>query len=488
MRPIIKLRYLNVVICYLLFAIPNSVKAQITIGTPTLGFSAACASNDFNEFEATFVFSTADTSLLNSNIFTVHLSDADGDFNNEETIYSSSPGEFTTSPTTVKFSIPTDIAGENYRIRIKSTSPVGTSSRSVPFPAYFRLQNSPFTINNLVSTAAFCQGSSYILTIDNPGSNTNDSPLQFPSLTFNWFIETGPTTSAFVSSGETLEVFTEGTYFVETNYGSCTSNSFSNRVTVIEATSGGITTNIVSSLGNPFCPDQGSTRLTTIEGISYQWFVDGNPIDGATNQSYETDESGLYSVQIDLGGCTATAEFSLVSQLFDSNINVNNVNLIDDGDSLIATVTDTAISPTYQWFFNNTLIPNETSNTLEAFDFGSYRVVITETVGCMASVEYLFTIEEDIDLFPEVEDIPNIISPNGDGINDKWIIPTNFVSGTGTDVKIFSSQGELIFETNDYQNNWPVENLELNSVNAIYYYIISPQNGDEEKGSITVIK
>ena len=37
------------------------------------------------------------------------------------------------------------------------------------------------------------------------------------------------TTSVFVAEGPTLAVSEEGTYFVETNYGTCTSNSFSNK-------------------------------------------------------------------------------------------------------------------------------------------------------------------------------------------------------------------------------------------------------------------
>jgi hypothetical protein len=105
------------------------------------------------------------------------------------------------------------------------------------------------------------------LTIDNPGTGSNDSPLQYPSLTFNWYKETSPTTSVFVASGETLSVNQPGTYFVRTNYGTCTSNSYSNRVTVSEATSS-TTSSISSSLGNPYCSSEGPTTLNAINGES----------------------------------------------------------------------------------------------------------------------------------------------------------------------------------------------------------------------------
>ncbi|MFD1061830.1 gliding motility-associated C-terminal domain-containing protein [Winogradskyella litorisediminis] len=472
--------------CILLFFCLSG-KAQIVIGAPSLGFSQACASDSFNSYTTSFVFSP-ESGLQSNNQFIIELSDADGDFTSAEVIYTSNTGEFTTSPASINFSFPTTTSGENYRIRIKATAPSATSSGSQSFAAYYKLQDSPFTINNLVSTGAYCTGSSYLLSIDNPGSATNDSPLNYPSLTFNWYRETSPTTSIFVAEGETLEVNTEGTYFVETNYGSCTSDSASNRVTISEASNGQANATIVSSLGNPYCPAQGLTTLTTIGGNSYQWFLDGEVIDGATNQMYLTNTSGNFSVQVDLGDCMASGSIDLVSELFNSDINVDEVNFIEDGQTLTITVTNDANNPSYEWFLNGNLIANETSESLVTDEFGDYSVIITESTGCTGAVEYQFTIQEAIEQFPNVEDIPNIVSPNNDGINDKWIIPQAFVSGTNTSIRIFSSQGKLVFQTNDYQNDWPQNDLGLSAINQVYYYIIETPEGNSKKGSITLIK
>ena len=150
------------------------------------------------------------------------MSDATGNFSNATVVFTSNPGAVTTSPATLSFSLPTTTAGEGYRLRIKSSAPVATSSGSATFAAYYKSQDSPFTINNLVSTAAYCSGGSYLLTIDNPGFGDNDSPLNYPSLTFKWYKETGPTTSVFVADGPTLTVDQPGTYFARTTYGTCT--------------------------------------------------------------------------------------------------------------------------------------------------------------------------------------------------------------------------------------------------------------------------
>ncbi len=475
------------VFCALTLFIHQKVTAQIVIGTPNLGFSQACASPSFNTYSTTFVFSPQNA-LNSTNQFTIELSDAEGEFDEPLVIFSSNPGEITSSPATVNFALPTTTAGESYRIRIKSSSPVATSAPSSSFAAYYKIQDSPFSINNLVSTGAYCTGGSYLLTIDNPGTGLNDSPLQYPSLTFNWFRETSPTTSEFIAEGPSLIVNEEGTYFVETNYGTCTSDSFSNRVTISEVASGQADAGIASSLGNPYCPEQGLTTLSTLGGVSYQWFKDGDIIEGATNQQYQTNETGVFSVQVDLGSCFASGSIDLISELFDADINVPEVNSIEEGESLYIEVTSNAIAPQYEWYLNDTLISEATDESYDATEFGTYRIEILETNGCQGSREFIVELNEAIDQFPDVANIPNVISPNGDGINDTWVLPTAFVTGTNTDIMIMTNRGKVIFQTDDYQNDWPQNDLNLTSVNQVYYYIITTSNNQTKKGSITVVK
>jgi gliding motility-associated-like protein len=477
-----KITFFNIIIL-LLFSLTETINAQIVISKPNLGFSQACASPFFNTYNVTFTFSP-ESALSATNEFIIELSDDTGSFANPTTIYTSVQGAITISPATLSFSVPTTIAGEGYKLRIKSTAPVATSSNSDSFAAYYKVQDTPFSINNLISTAAYCSGGSYMLTIDNPGFGENDSPLQYPSLTFNWYKETSPTTSVFVASGESLSVNEAGTYFVETNYGSCTSNSYSNRVTVSEADSTS-TTNISSSLGNPFCASQGETTLSAINANSYQWFKDGTEIFGATNQMYATIESGTFSVNIDLGDCMTSASIDLENVDFTSSIDVPEMNIMDEGETLIATVTTDAINPQFEWYLNDVIIPSATSNSYEATQLGNYKVIITQTTGCIGSTEFLFSINEP---FPDVANIPNLISPNGDGINDTWVIPQEYVNGTNAEVMILSSQGEIVFQTNNYLNNWPENQLDFKGVNPVYYYIITTQNQKTNKGSITVVK
>ena len=476
--------YTLITVFFLIALISKSdLNAQIVIGTPNLGFSQACAGPSFNNYNVTFTFSPV-TSLGASNQFILELSDASGSFSNPTVVFTSNFGAITASPATISFSLPTTTSGETYKLRVKSTNPVATSANSVAFPAYYKIQDSPFSINNLISTAAFCAGGSYLLEIDNPGTGSNDSPLQYPSLTFNWYKETSPTTSVFVASGNSLQVDQAGTYFVETNYGSCTSNSYSNRVTVSEASSQ-VTSSISSSLGNPYCSSEGPTTLSAINGVGYQWYKDGVQISGATSQMYTTNEPGTYLVTVDLGNCQTNASIDLQNSGFTSEIDVTGTNVLQPGETIVATVTTDAVNPEFEWYLNGTLIAGANNNSYEASTLGNYKVVVSQTSGCIASNEFEFVI---IEPFPDVAKIPNVISPNGDGINDTWVIPQQYVSGTNTEVMVLSSLGKVMLQTNDYQNNWPQNQLDFKDVNPVFYYIITTQDKKTRKGSITVVK
>ncbi len=464
------------------------MEAQIVIGTPDLQFSQACANETFNTFTVNFVFNPA-SGVDPSNQFIVELSDAEGDFSDPSVVFTSAPGAITTSPASVDFSLPITTAGEGYKVKIRSTSPATSSTPSTAFSAYYKLQDSPFSINDLNPEASFCPGGSYLLTIDNPGGPGNDSPLNYPSLSYIWFKEINPTTFVPVGEGPTFSVTEEGVYFVETNYGSCTSDSFSNRVTLTEATSQDeVFATILSSSGNPFCGADGPTTLTTVEGDSYQWYKEGAAIAGATDQNYETAVSGSYSVVVRFGICEATGDIDLDTGDFTSSIDAGAVNPLEEGDTLTVTVETTAVNPQFQWLLDGEEILGATQSIYHATEFGFYTVIITQGGDCNTSQELFFEVQEYINPFPDVASIPNLISPNGDGINDTWIIPASYVSGSNTEVIIYSSKGDTVFSTKDYQNDWPQNQLSLSSVNQIFYYMIIPEGKEPKKGSITIVR
>jgi choice-of-anchor B domain-containing protein len=56
---------------------------------------------------------------------------------------------------------------------------------------------------------------------------------------------------------------------------------------------------------DPLINIQDNLLIAEPAGLTYQWFLDGEPIPGATDGQYEVSESGAYSVEtIDMNGCT----------------------------------------------------------------------------------------------------------------------------------------------------------------------------------------
>jgi gliding motility-associated-like protein len=82
--------------------------------------------------------------------------------------------------------------------------------------------------------------------------------------------------------------------------------------------------------------------------------------------------------------------------------------------------------------------------------------------------------------------IPNVITPNGDGANDNFVIQ-NAESYTIT-LQIYNRWGRLIYENTNYQNDFSCKTCAA----GVYYYVIkakSKRNGraKEYKGSLTIV-
>ena len=81
-------------------------------------------------------------------------------------------------------------------------------------------------------------------------------------------------------------------------------------VTVTSGTSTTTASTTVTVNSLPATPtiSQNVNTLTSSTATSYQWFLNGNIIPGATNQSYNSTQDGLYTVQVtNANGCTATS-------------------------------------------------------------------------------------------------------------------------------------------------------------------------------------
>ncbi len=134
----------------------------------------------------------------------------------------------------------------------------------------------------------------------------------------------------------------------------------------------------------------------------------------------------------------------------------------------------------YNWFPTN-LFANNNQDTI-SFDFDSTVTVrLTSNAldsNCVRSTDRTFV---KIPLLPEPEEIriPNIITPNGDLVNDLFVLQ----GLTTVQLRIHDRWGKLVYKSENYLNDW---NGEKKS-DGTYYYTISSDQG-EFKGWIQLIR
>jgi hypothetical protein len=450
----------------------------------------------FNEYQASFSI----VGFAPDEKFRVELSDSTGSFANPTSTtdlpaLAGTPPD-TATEKTLTFAVPTDLVGSNtYKLRVVSSTNVvspsftisGTTSTKI-FPAYYKAFSNSFSINNKQSSAGFCVGGNVTLSVDNPTPDiTNSSPANYPQLKYNWYKDDVLIPGQTSSSLSNISV--AGVYYAALDYGLCTGNYLSQTVTVSGASSTGMP--ITSSLGNPFCSGLGNTTLGVTGGISYVWKKDNVVINGAISQTYQTNQSGIYTCDVDFGGCNGSGAIDLKVLKTDSSISgvdVDKVNRIEEGETLSATITTDATAPSFQWFLNDVIIPGEDKSFIEITDQGKYKGSVTQNTGCVITDEFPFEVSFKVNL--NVSKISNIVTPNGDGVNDTWIVPDKYLAGTNTHIKILSSLGEIVYQTDNYDNysGWPQTAIEFNNFNPVYYYIITPTGESAKKGSITLLK
>jgi gliding motility-associated-like protein len=84
--------------------------------------------------------------------------------------------------------------------------------------------------------------------------------------------------------------------------------------------------------------------------------------------------------------------------------------------------------------------------------------------------------------------VPNVFSPNGDGINDTWKIQY-LESYPGATIDVFNRYGQKVFSSLGYDKEWDGTYNGNPLPVGTYYYIVNPKNGRALiSGSVTIIK
>jgi len=92
----------------------------------------------------------------------------------------------------------------------------------------------------------------------------------------------------------------------------------------------------------------------------------------------------------------------------------------------------------------------------------------------------------DFDMPSRPVEIPNVITPNGDNLNDVLVIE-NLDYYPGAVFRVFNRWGQKVFESSDYQNNFGGDELESGSY---FYELIITEDGQQQqfKGTMRIMR
>ncbi|MBS1939856.1 MAG: gliding motility-associated C-terminal domain-containing protein, partial [Bacteroidetes bacterium] len=79
--------------------------------------------------------------------------------------------------------------------------------------------------------------------------------------------------------------------------------------------------------------------------------------------------------------------------------------------------------------------------------------------------------------------VPNVITPNNDGVNDAWVI--SGLARSGSSVRVFNRWGNLVYSSANYANNWKAKDL---PDGTYFYEVIDGRSGKQLTGHLTVLR
>jgi len=172
------------------------------------------------------------------------------------------------------------------------------------------------------------------------------------------------------------------------------------------------------------------------------------------------------------GDTTASTASIFIDDYPEMDLIVEDLNLDCTEDSVYISVAASGGIPGYTFSWDNGV--SGTSQWVSGMSNGIYIVTVTDE--CPVSKDATITVITECDVV-----VPNVFTPNNDGFNDAFVIEG--ILGVQNNLKIFNRWGQIVYETNNYKNNWNGKDV----ADGTYYYVLEVNGHDPYKGHVTIL-
>lgn len=266
-----------------------------------------------------------------------------------------------------------------------------------------------------------------------------------------------------------------GTYKVSVTDTKTCSAQVSSNVTIVASFA------INMSYTNVLCKGQnnGTATATATGGTppyAFSWST------GATTSSVSNLAAGTYTVTVnDMSGCYQSVAVTISEpDSIKTKFSIYNTNCKGQGGQIILDSLSGGTSPyTYAWS------TGDKGPSIAGLNAGTYFVTVKDANGCTKKD----TLTVKTDTLSDCLFIPNVFTPNYDGDHDQWVIE-NADDYNVIHVKIFNRWGNIVYNDEDYINNWDGTTIEGKELPAgVYYYIVDFDAGKLVKsGYVTILR
>ncbi len=306
--------------------------------------------------------------------------------------------------------------------------------------------------------------------------------------TIKWFADATGTTTLGAGTSYTTPVLSQNTmYYAQQTVNGCASDIKIVPVTVNQLPSTPLVTTNPSA-----CTGESVVLIATNITSNAVWY------DNASATSADSVGTGSRFTTPALTASTSyfiqnvDAATGCKSPLVAAPININRAPIANAGGNRTIRYGETvqfyaAGGVTYKWSSPQTLdnpyVFNPTTTMALVPNTYSYSVTVSDENGCTASDALTLTVTPD----PIDGSIVNVITPNGDGVNDEWELPFLYKFDSPYTLKIYARAGNEVYSTTSYDQKW---NAKLNGADlpeGTYWYILAIEGDKKDyRGAITV--